>query len=376
MERAGWLLKFGNSERNRVKATAILEDVVTHFPMFVEARIVLARGLLELGYVEPAMNELAIADQLQPRSSLVALELAWLYQQKDDLQRAQSYVTRAVQSAENRGVDAVATVRRLAEPDHADAAPWTPSHDVRAHIARYAHRLIAGGRADQAAELLEPLLAESRGWRAAWMGLAAMAVRDPDVAAEWLARVEQHLPQDVPHERVALAQHWASLALRSNRSELRKTAREKIEQVLELPEATAEIWFIRGALAEQDHDWELATASYRAALERDADLHAAKNNLAMMLAMKGDDLQEALDLAHAAVKSLPTRADYLDTLSNVQAKLKDYDQAIANLRSAVQLQPDQPKWKARLAKLLAEAGRDDEAARVLKELETSGTGDG
>jgi predicted Zn-dependent protease len=87
-------------------------------------------------------------------------------------------------------------------------------------------------------------------------------------------------------------------------------------------------------------------------------------------------LQEALDLARAAVKSLPTRADYLDTLSTVQAKMQDYDQAIASLKSAVELQPDQPKWKVRLAKLLAEAGRASEADELLKELRAEGTGDG
>ena len=243
-------------------------------------------------------------------------------------------------------------------------------------IARYARTLIAGGKTDAAADLLLPLLPKSRRCREAWMGLAVLAVQDAEVGASWLQQVQPHVAPGDLEERAVLAQRWATLAVRHDRPEFRSAAVRMLDAVLEDPDATAKAWFMRGVMADQDRDLPVAEACYRSALKLEPLMHVAKNNLAMILVREPRTVSEALRLAQEAVSAMPTSSNYLDTLATAQALGKDYEKAIASLRAAVSLEPENPKWKLNLAELLEDAGRGDEANRIRRNLRVGRAEDG
>ena len=104
----------------------------------------------------------------------------------------------------------------------------------------------------------------------------------------------------------------------------------------------------------------IAEASFRAALERESNLHVAANNLAYILAERPEQLSEALKLA----KQLPAQAVYLDTLAHVQAKAQHYDDALSTMESAIRLEPTNRQWQLNLATILDAAGRQEEAEGI------------
>jgi Flp pilus assembly protein TadD len=120
---------------------------------------------------------------------------------------------------------------------------------------------------------------------------------------------------------------------------------------------------MKGVLAELDGDTATAEQAYRRALG-DPPVHAAGNNLAMLLLKGQSDVGESLRLAEAAVAAEPRNPAFLDTLALVLARAGQTDRALETIRRAVQLEPNQRQWQETEAKILDEAGRADEAATV------------
>lgn len=104
------------------------------------------------------------------------------------------------------------------------------------------------------------------------------------------------------------------------------------------------------------------------------DLHAARNDLAYVLAETGEDLDRALDLARQAKTALPGDPAVGDTLGRVYHMRGLYEPAVSEFRSAIaeaageagdeELRAD---IRYHLALSLQELGRTDEAARTLDE---------
>ena len=243
-------------------------------------------------------------------------------------------------------------------------------------IIQYARTLIVDGRTEQAAQLLAPLLERSGNWRIAWVRLATMAINNPHQSKAWLKRVEPMVPDGAVNERAVLAQGWRTIAARNGDAKAMAIGRDLLDEVVALPNATAEAWFLHGTIVEQDGDLKQAEQSYRAALKLSPGMDEAWNNLAMVLIARGGDQAEALKLARQAVQAAPQNPNYLDTLSQVLVKAGDLDAAIINIRKAVELQPNNPQWQKHLSVILAAAGQREEAARILENLEKDDVDDG
>jgi Tfp pilus assembly protein PilF len=119
--------------------------------------------------------------------------------------------------------------------------------------------------------------------------------------------------------------------------------------------------------AERSGETSAAEALYRRAAAADPTLFAAHNNLAMLLAARGrgDDVKEALAAAGTAVRIKPRVAAVHDTMAFVQAKAGDPQAAAQSMRTAISLEPDNAKWRVRLAQYLLDAGEAPEAAKVV-----------
>ncbi len=98
------------------------------------------------------------------------------------------------------------------------------------------------------------------------------------------------------------------------------------------------------------------------------------NNLAWIGGETGQN--DAMALAERALKLAPDNAGVLDTVGVLKLKAGDTEGAIAALRSAVQHAPQVAAMRLNLARAYAQAGRKDEARKLLDEIiKAAGEGD-
>ncbi|MFQ3610180.1 MAG: tetratricopeptide repeat protein [Fimbriimonadales bacterium] len=107
---------------------------------------------------------------------------------------------------------------------------------------------------------------------------------------------------------------------------------------------------------------------FRIAVETDPQNHIALNDYAYMLAEEGRDLERALKMAQKAVAIKSGQGAYYDTLGWVLYKLGRYEEALRELRIAVQTAPETAELRYHLAATYAKLGRTQDA---LVELEKS-----
>ena len=117
---------------------------------------------------------------------------------------------------------------------------------------------------------------------------------------------------------------------------------------------------------------EEAERAYRATLELDPDNAIAMNNLAYLLAERGEDLELALGFARRAGELMPEDVDVIDTAGWVQLKRKQTDAAIELFAKALSKESGNEGYRQHL--LLALEAKADRSA-AMDELRSLLTGD-
>ncbi|MBM3777541.1 MAG: tetratricopeptide repeat protein [Acidimicrobiia bacterium] len=128
-----------------------------------------------------------------------------------------------------------------------------------------------------------------------------------------------------------------------------------------------------GMIRQVQGDMPGAEAWYRRALEADRDAVVAANNLAWILADRGDSLDEALQLSRDAAARAPDDADVNDTLGWVYLRRGLPDLAIRPIRTAVEKVPTNPVYRYHLGLAYAKAGDTERARASLTEALELGT---
>ncbi len=100
---------------------------------------------------------------------------------------------------------------------------------------------------------------------------------------------------------------------------------------------------------------------YAKAVELDPQNHLALNNYAYALAEMNRELDKALNMAKRAVAIKTGQGAYHDTLAWVYFKLGQYEEALKNIRIAVQTAPDSAELRYHYAEILAKVGRREDA---------------
>jgi Tfp pilus assembly protein PilF len=136
-----------------------------------------------------------------------------------------------------------------------------------------------------------------------------------------------------------------------------------MNRALELSPANSDLYVKKGLLHEAQKKPDLAETAYREAAKLDDKNAAARNNLAYLLATRGQKLDEALTLAKRAVQLEPVAAMY-DTLGTVHLARKEYEPARLALEFAVSKAPDREAYRQRLAMAKAQ-GKGGDAAMAL-----------
>lgn len=125
---------------------------------------------------------------------------------------------------------------------------------------------------------------------------------------------------------------------------------------------SAEEWFARGAVAEEDGVLEKAVAAYREAIRRDGELAAAHFNLGNVLRELGQ-AGAARDAYQAAADSQPTMVEAWYNLADVSEELGELSAAIGALERALRVDPLYGDAHFNLAHCFERAGRSVDAAR-------------
>jgi tetratricopeptide (TPR) repeat protein len=107
---------------------------------------------------------------------------------------------------------------------------------------------------------------------------------------------------------------------------------------------------------------EEAERAYRDTLQLDPDNAIAMNNLAFLLAERGEDLDHALGFARRAAELMPEDADMIDTAGWVQMKRKQTDAALGLFAKAWGKAPGNEGYRQHL--LLALAGKAERSAAM------------
>jgi Flp pilus assembly protein TadD len=92
----------------------------------------------------------------------------------------------------------------------------------------------------------------------------------------------------------------------------------------------------------------------------------ALNNLSWLVVK--EDSRRALSLAQRAVKAYPLSANFLDTLGSMQMTRSDFSGAVASLRKAHDLDPDNPEFAYHLALALQASGEAGQSQALLQAL--------
>ena len=93
-----------------------------------------------------------------------------------------------------------------------------------------------------------------------------------------------------------------------------------------------------------------ATGYCEKMLELKPGVYEAMNRLAWLYAKKQTKLAKALAMSSETVKAFPKSAGYIDTLSEVYYSLGKTDDAIAKIKEALELDPNNSYYKQQLWK--------------------------
>jgi len=389
------------------RALALFDKALQQWPDHAGVRVLAARAAYELGQEDRALADLREATAAAPADTDAALLLARLHLLRGEPEEANGFVVRHF---EHRGWANPAVLLVAAEASQA-----TGDLDrARRAFERLAE--LPGQRALGASKLAE-LVAETEGIAEARALIAALDVDLTDPENDLLLRRAVRLELDDHKPRAALAlldgllatdpDHTSAQAIRAHvLLELgdREGGKAGFETALERDPEHAESLAGLANLALQSGDAAVAVASleravalepgepayryslaqaYLAANDAEAaerqlrrvvrthpEHGAAANDLAWLLALRGESLTHALLLAERAVRIAPS-PESRDTLGFVHLRSDDVEAAQREFREALSEKPGYATARYHLALTLLQQGKTAEA-RVALELALSG----
>ncbi len=154
---------------------------------------------------------------------------------------------------------------------------------------------------------------------------------------------------------------WELLATVDFQERKRELAEDHVRVLLTLDPGNYTGNLLLGSFQYARGQHALAESSYRAALEAKRD-PVALNDLAYLLLMKGEDLEEALALVNEALGLVPGSPLFLSTRSEILVQLGQLDDAEKDLQQVLAAWPDHAQALLLSARLYA--ARDQKAAAL------------
>jgi len=246
-----------------------------------------------------------------------------------------------------------------------------PDQHIDALLA-YADALRGVNGADAAAAEVLPLAADAAKLRGALMVFVAIKLNANDGTA-WLQHLATSVDSKSSDQLVELANAWVGLASRfPDNKPFQDEASRLFEQITSRGDANAGALEAAGMFTEEFGDKAMAMTLYRRALALEPRRPVTNNNLASAILATGGDLDEAAKYAGVALKENPYEPEFLDTLSALKVKARDYKAAAQYLQQAVDLDSLEPRWRVELAQLFWDNGQRADAIRALSAMDEAG----
>lgn len=391
------------AEKRVDDAIAALRRTVDGRPDWAQAHFLLASALLVDGQRQQARAEaqraLELNAQLIDARRLLARVHADLGDHELATEEARKVLRQDPSDAKARILLAQSLVR-LGKADEAlEELEQLPAEeqDAEAHYAR-GRILQLQGRLAQAREAFERALAEQPTTPDILEALLQLDAREGKLAEsiERIQKARREEPQDARLARLLGTAFFFAGRLDDAERELRaaiELAPDQLEsyqalaqllvrrgrldesleayrQALNARPNSPEVRLTLGSLYELKGDVDAAIEQYEAAIRLNPNLAVAKNNLAYLMAERGENLDRALDLAQEAKRLLPDNPNTADTLGWVLYKKGLPEPAISYLKEAEGgLEPWRPELglvRHHLALAYVADGQPEEARRVLE----------
>ena len=394
------------------EALRLLDLALKEWPNNAGARYLAARSAMALGDFDRGISELRESTRVGISETNAPIELGWIYLalgrpataltlgglmvEDEDFRRgprmgqAMMIVARAQWETGNKGIareqarrlgqlegyeqTSVLELARFEEEENGPAAAARLITDSELDLTdpenetalrQACDYLVASGQGDEAVRLAEGMLTahpDSAGAHDVFGRVLVSVGR----GNEAMASFERALEIDPDHAPALEAE--ASLRLAGGDAE---GAREMYDRAAAADEVNAAYPYQAAQIELSQGRTAAAEERLREALERDP-LHAhASNDLAWILAERGESLDQALALAKRA-SEVDGSATIYDTLGWVQYRRGAYPAAVAALEHAHELDPGSPSIAYRLALALVETGERDRAEALFREALAAG----
>jgi tetratricopeptide (TPR) repeat protein len=346
------------------------------YPTYLPLQLMLANNYLRAGRLDDAIEAATRASQISPTAEDPYHILYIAFSSNGRWQEALDAARHWRNLSPGTPLPATLAIANAEMALHQPAAalsilqPYMANRNAPAYVEvapSYARAQNQAGNSDTAS-LLEPLLNKGPAGRHSWISFAVQNL-PPGEAAVWLDRVSPLIPSDATNEQIFLAMSWEQLYVRTDEPAWAEHITSLLEPLMASPQPPFGAVLTMGIYEEHAKDDVKAEALYRQALKIQADSMVAKNNLAMLLIRHEKGLNEAHELAATALEAHPEMPALYDTLAEIQEKEKAYSDAISNMQTAVQMQPNNARYRIRLAEDFVNNGQPDQARSVLKEMD-------
>jgi Flp pilus assembly protein TadD len=315
-------------------AVPLMLKIVEENPRNLEARLLLLHGLMAVGDLPQATQQMNVLLQASPDSATVQTAAGMLAQMKQDSAGARAAYARALE-ADPRSYQALAGLL-TAE--------------------------MQGKQFGNAKALIEKQLALTPNDP----NVLLMSAQTYNALGDAFA-MEKALKKTVEVDPQSL-QAYAMLGKMYYQQGRLDLARRELETYVNRAPNSVPANTMLGTILELQGRRDEAKARYNKALQTDPRAAVAANNLAWIDANNNGNLDMALQLAQTAKAQLPNRHEVDDTLGYIYYKKGLSARAIESLSVSTTRQPDNPSYNYHLALAYHQSGNNIEARKYLEKV--------
>jgi tetratricopeptide (TPR) repeat protein len=365
-----------------------LKTVAQSFPQFVPVQAMLIRLDFSAGRYDLAIDRATRLTHLLPIQTEPAELLTRVYSAANRYQQALSSAEewrgRSLDRPHPADLAIAAAQLGLHQPQAAaDQVSWClersggtdqiadhPSASQVKALDLYARALCQEDRADQAWQIVQTYAAADPVWRRRWLQIVSDTAPSLIGGAKRVQQLMQLVQTGSAEDQFALGEAWFALGKRFNDSGALDKAKSLIEPLTDAGAVPAQTWLLLGAIQQQQNDLPDAETALTSAVKLAPDLSAAKNNLAMVMLLRGEDLSAAQKLAIQAVTQAPTSSAAHSTLGEIDQRLNDPDAAKTQFQTAFELNAQNAEALIGLASVQSQAGDRSSASFTLQKAES------
>jgi tetratricopeptide (TPR) repeat protein len=355
--------------------TERLRSVTEKFPRFLPAANMVISRDFKAGQIDQAIDRATRLCDFLPTETAPEQLLTIIYsasgQPERALAAAQQWRNRSLDHPHPADVAIASALLALHQPEPAiQQISWVLKSPTQSKaLELYARALCMTNRSDDAWHIVQPYAAESSLWRQRWLRIVADTSPDPATAAQRIHDVEPMLVASSADEQISLAQAWYSIAIRFDDADSLTKAKSIVKPIADSATPPVTALLLLGQIDQQQNDLPNAEINFTRATKIAPQEPIAKNNLAMVMLLRNEDLKTAQQLATSAIESAPANSALHSTLGEIDQQLNDPQAARTQFQFAIRLNVQNVEAMLGLATVQNQTGETNNANNTLHQAE-------